>query len=254
MILVSGPTGHGKTTTLYAILHILNKPTVNITTIEDPIEYEVSRINQTQVNTKSGVTFANGLRSLLRQNPDIIMIGEIRDSETVDIAVHASLTGHLVLSSLHTNDAPGALPRLIDMGAAPFLLSSTINMVISQRLVRKICSSCIESYSITADVKKMISSQLALTGHDGKKGMPERFFRGKGCKICNLTGFHGQIGIFEVFKISEGIRDLMLKMRPVGEIRKLAIKEGMRTLFEDGFSKVEKGITTIEEVLRVIKE
>ncbi|KKR39184.1 MAG: Type IV-A pilus assembly ATPase PilB [Parcubacteria group bacterium GW2011_GWB2_40_8] len=254
MILVTGPTGHGKTTTLYAILHILNKPTVNITTIEDPIEYEVSRINQTQVNTKSGVTFANGLRSLLRQNPDIIMIGEIRDSETVDIAVHASLTGHLVLSSLHTNDAPGALPRLIDMGAAPFLLSSTINMVISQRLVRKICSSCIESYSITADVKKMISSQLALTGHDGKKGMPERFFRGKGCKICNLTGFHGQIGIFEVFKISEGIRDLMLKMRPVGEIRKLAIKEGMRTLFEDGFSKVEKGITTIEEVLRVIKE
>lgn len=257
MILVTGPTGHGKTTTLYAILHILNTPKVNITTIEDPVEYEVARINQTQVNVKAGVTFANGLRSLLRQNPDIIMIGEIRDAETVDIAVHAALTGHLVLSSLHTNDAPSALPRLVDMGAQAFLLASTLNMVISQRLVRKICVSCIESYPITPDVKKIVSAQIALAGEafglKGKK-LPTTLYRGKGCKICGQSGFHGQIGIFEALKVSEIIREIILKDVPVSEIRKQAIEEGMETIFEDGLRKVEMGITTIEEILRVIKE
>lgn len=257
MILVTGPTGHGKTTTLYAILHILNTPKVNITTIEDPVEYEVARINQTQVNVKAGVTFANGLRSLLRQNPDIIMIGEIRDAETVDIAVHAALTGHLVLSSLHTNDAPSALPRLVDMGAQAFLLASTVNMVISQRLVRKICSSCAESYPITPEVKKIISTQIALAGESvgaKNKKLPTSLYRGKGCKICGQSGFHGQIGIFETLKVSEAIREIILKTVPVSEIRKQAIKEGMETIFEDGLRKVETGVTTIEEILRVIKE
>ncbi|MEK9154842.1 MAG: GspE/PulE family protein [Patescibacteria group bacterium] len=256
MILVTGPTGHGKTTTLYSILQILNTSKVNITTIEDPIEYEISRINQTQVNTKAGITFANGLRSLLRQNPDIIMIGEIRDNETVDIAVHSALTGHLVLSSLHTNDAASALPRLLDMGAPAFLLSSTVNMIVAQRLVRKICSFCIESYPITPEIKRLIMAQLSAVPETPikAKNLPTRLFRGKGCKICNNSGFHGQIGVFEVLRVTDSIRELLLKLVPVGEIRKRAIKEGMTTLFEDGLDKVERGTTTIEEVLRVIRE
>ncbi|MDP1892301.1 MAG: GspE/PulE family protein, partial [Gemmatimonadaceae bacterium] len=254
MILVTGPTGHGKTTTLYAVLHILNTSEVNIVTIEDPIEYEIHRVNQTQVNAKAGVTFANGLRSLLRQNPDIIMIGEIRDNETVEIAVHSALTGHLVLSSLHTNDATAALPRLLDMGAPAFLLSSTVNMVIAQRLVRKICASCVESHQTTPEIKRLINAQLALIGDARVKNIPKTIFKGKGCKVCGQTGFQGQIGIFETLSVSDAIRELLLAQKPVGEIRKQAIKEGMTTMFEDGLEKVEKGITTIEEVIRVVRE
>ena len=254
MILVTGPTGHGKTTTLYAVLHILNTSEVNIVTIEDPIEYEIHRVNQTQVNTKAGVTFANGLRSLLRQNPDIIMIGEIRDNETVEIAVHSALTGHLVLSSLHTNDATAALPRLLDMGAPAFLLSSTVNMVIAQRLVRKICASCVESHQTTPEIKRLISAQLTLIGDTHVKNIPKTIFKGKGCKVCGLTGFQGQIGIFETLSVSDAIRELLLAQKPVGDIRKQAIKEGMTTMFEDGLEKVEKGITTIEEIIRVVRE
>lgn len=254
MILVTGPTGHGKTTTLYAILHILNQPQVNITTIEDPIEYEVQRINQTQVNTKAGITFASGLRALLRQNPDIIMIGEIRDAETVDIAVHAALTGHLVLSSLHTNDATGAPPRLLDMGAPAFLLSSTINLVIAQRLVRKICTSCIVSYQISPEIGRLVRAQMELSGDTHIKNIPKTLYKGQGCKVCGDSGFSGQIGIYEIFRISDKIRDLILKQAPAGEIRKQAIKEGMAIMFEDGLAKVERGITTIEEVLRVVRE
>ncbi|MBI3634162.1 MAG: type II/IV secretion system protein [Candidatus Yonathbacteria bacterium] len=253
MILVTGPTGHGKTTTLYAILHILNTPLVNITTIEDPIEYEFSRVNQTQVNVKSGITFANGLRALLRQNPDIIMIGEIRDNETVEIAVHAALTGHLVLSSLHTNDAPSALPRLLDMGAPAFLLSSTVNLVIAQRLVRRICTSCTESYPASPEIMRLIKAQMALLG-DVVETIPTTLYRGKGCKVCGNSGFHGQIGIFELFRITEAVRELILRAAPVSEVRKKAIEEGMATMFEDGLNKVEKGITTIEEILRVVSE
>ncbi len=254
MILVTGPTGHGKTTTLYAILHILNTPKVNITTIEDPIEYEVARINQTQVNVKSGITFANGLRALLRQNPDIIMVGEIRDNETVEIAVHSALTGHLVLSSLHTNDAPSALPRLLDMGAPAFLLASTVNLIIAQRLVRKICSSCIESYKIPPDLKKMITAQIALAGDSHIKSIPETMYRGRGCKICGNSGFQGQIGIFEMLQVSDPVRSLLMSSTSGSEIRRQAIKEGMTTMFEDGLQKVERGVTTIEEVLRVVRE
>ncbi|HTW96213.1 MAG TPA: GspE/PulE family protein [Candidatus Methylomirabilis sp.] len=253
MILVTGPTGHGKTTTLYAILHILNTPEVNITTIEDPIEYEVSRVNQTQVNVKSGITFANGLRALVRQNPDIIMVGEIRDSETAEISVHAALTGHLLLSSLHTNDASSAVPRLIDMKIQPFLLASTLNLVIAQRLVRKICAGCVTSYATPPEVKNLIKKHLAQSGETYQE-VPKILFRGKGCNLCNHSGFQGQIGIFELLHFSDGIKELILKMAPAMEIKKLAMKEGMTTMFVDGLQKVERGVTTIEEVLRVVNE
>lgn len=253
MILVTGPTGHGKTTTLYAVLHILNKPSVNITTIEDPIEYEFPRVNQTQVNQKAGITFANGLRALLRQNPDIIMVGEIRDNETVEIAIHAALTGHLVLSSLHTNDAPSAIPRLLDMGAPAFLLSSTINMVIAQRLVRRICASCTESYSISPEMARLVKAQIELAGSPNSN-VPASLFRGKGCKVCGNSGYQGQIGIFELLRVTESIRALILSEASIPEVRKKAIEEGMITMFEDGLDKVERGVTTIEEVLRVVKE
>lgn len=254
MVLVTGPTGHGKTTTLYAILNILNTPLVNITTIEDPVEYEFPRINQTQVNTKAGVTFANGLRALLRQNPDIIMIGEIRDNDTVEIAIHAALTGHLVLSSLHTNDAPSALPRLLDMGAPAFLLSSTVNLVIAQRLVRKICTSCINSYPLPKEIQGLIHEQMKILGDTHIKKIPSTLYKGKGCNVCGQSGFQGQIGIFEVFHISDAVRALILKSVPISEVRTEAIKEGMVTMFEDGLQKVELGVTTIEEVLRVVRE
>lgn len=254
MVLVTGPTGHGKTTTLYAILHILNVPEVNIVTIEDPIEYEIRRVNQTQVNAKAGITFANGLRSLLRQNPDIIMIGEIRDNETVEIAIQSALTGHLVLSSLHTNDAPSALPRLLDMGAPAFLISSTVNLIIAQRLVRKNCTSCVESYEISAEVKRLINAQLALSGDKHVKSIPKSVFRGKGCKVCGMSGFSGQIGIYEILQVTDKIRSLILSQKTIGDIKKEAIKGGMKTMFEDGLEKVERGITTMEEVIRVVRE
>jgi len=254
MVLVTGPTGHGKTTTLYSILHILNTPKVNITTIEDPIEYEIMRVNQTQVNSKAGITFGSGLRALLRQNPDIIMVGEIRDNETVEIAVHAALTGHLVLSSLHTNDAASALPRLLDMGAPAFLLSSTVNVIIAQRLVRRICTSCINSFKITAEIKSLIAAQIKASGDKHIKSIPKSLYRGKGCNLCNHTGFLGQIGIYEVLPVSDNLREMILGSRTVGEIKKAAISEGLTTMFEDGLQKVEKGITTIDEVLRVVRE
>ena len=253
MILVTGPTGHGKTTTLYAILHILNTPLVNITTIEDPIEYEFPRVNQTQVNLKTGITFANGLRALLRQNPDIIMIGEIRDNDTVEIAIQAALTGHLVLSSLHTNDAPSAIPRLVDMKAQLFLLSSTINLVIAQRLVRKICTSCIESYAPSEATTAFIKGQVELSGTK-IEDIPTRIYRGHGCNVCDNSGFMGQIGIFEIFVVTEDIRKLIAAGAEVSELRKKAISDGMVTMFKDGLDKVEKGITTIEEVMRVVNE
>ncbi|MFA5997417.1 MAG: GspE/PulE family protein [Candidatus Paceibacterota bacterium] len=253
MVLVTGPTGHGKTTTLYAILQILNTPSVNITTIEDPVEYEFPRVNQTQVNPKAGITFANGLRALLRQNPDIIMIGEIRDNETAEIAIHAALTGHLVLSSLHTNDATSALPRLLDMGAPAFLLSSTVNLVIAQRLVRRICASCTESYPASPEIVRLIKAQIELSGHKATT-IPDTLYRGKGCKVCGGSGFQGQIGIYELFRITDAIREMILREATVGEIRKKAIADGMTTIFEDGLDKVERGVTTIEEILRVVNE
>ncbi|PIS04747.1 MAG: hypothetical protein COT81_04790 [Candidatus Buchananbacteria bacterium CG10_big_fil_rev_8_21_14_0_10_42_9] len=255
MILVTGPTGHGKTTTLYAFIHILNTPKVNIVTIEDPIEYEVSRINQTQVNPKAGLTFANGLRSLLRQNPDIILVGEIRDEETVDIATHSALTGHLVLSSLHTNDAASTVPRLIDMKAAPFLLSSTLNLIVAQRLVRRICRACVASYKITSEEERLVTAQLSINESSERRiQIPQTLYKGQGCDKCNKEGFQGQIGIFELLKVSEEIRRLIAKKAPAAEIKKTAISQGMITLFEDGIAKVAQGVTTMDEVIRVVRE
>lgn len=253
MLLVTGPTGSGKTTTLYATLHILNTSKVNIATIEDPIEYDIPRVNQTQVNPKAGITFATGLRSIVRQNPDIIMIGEIRDAETVDITINSALTGHLVLSTLHTNDAATAIPRLIDMGAPAFLLASTINTIIAQRLVRKICNVCIKSYKIKPETTDLIKNQSEISGVKNIK-IPSLLYKGSGCKVCNFSGYHGQLGIFEVLNVSEAIKNIILKQVSALEIKKKAMEEGMITMFEDGLNKVETGITSIEEVLRVVRE
>ncbi len=256
MVVVCGPTGSGKTTTLYSFLNILNKPDVNIVTIEDPIEYDMRYINQTQVNIAAGITFASGLRSILRQDPNIIMVGEIRDDETADIAVQSSLTGHLVLSSLHTNDSPTAVPRLMDMGVPSFLVSAVLNAVSSQRLVRRIHVECIESYTPDRKTYENIESQIkefSIARKDIKP--PKTFYRGKGCSACNNTGFLGRIGIFEVLEVTEKIRSLIIsKDFDLDVLRNLAMEEGMVTMFEDGLRKVELGMTTIEELFRVMRE
>lgn len=253
MILNTGPTGSGKTTTLYGIINALNKPDVHITTIEDPIEYRVSNISQTQVNLDAGITFASGLRALLRHSPDIILIGEIRDSETADVAVNAALTGHLLISTLHTNDAPSALIRLIDLGIPPFLISATLNVVLAQRLVRKICSNCVESYTPPSSVIEKINQELYKWGKKIK--MSKTMFRGKGCNICGNTGYKGRIGLFEILLIDDAMRNLInMPKITLDQIKQGVNKQGMVSMFEDGLSKVDRGITTIEEVFRVINE
>ncbi len=258
VILSTGPTGSGKTTSLYAVLNKLNRPEVNICTIEDPIEYDMRYVNQTQVNPKAGITFATGLRALLRQDPNIIMVGEIRDNETAEIAVHAALTGHLVLATLHTNDAPTAVPRLVDMGVAPFLVSATINAVIAQRLVRKICRSCIESYKIPPDMAKAVQDQLEESYLQKEKvpvKVPTLLYRGKGCKACGFSGYSGRSGIFEVFNASEKVRELISGQNfTLDALKRLVENEGMVTMFADGVRKAALGITTVEEVFRVIRE
>jgi len=256
IILVTGPTGSGKTTTLYAILNKLNRPEVNIVTIEDPIEYELKYVNQTQVNEKAGISFANGLRSILRQDPDIIMVGEIRDKETAEISTHAALTGHLVLSTLHTNDAPTAVPRLMDMDIPAFLVSATVNLVIAQRLVRRICRDCIESYQVPNDIDKTINRQLVLLkGEEVSSYHPKQLYRGKGCNSCNFTGYHGRLAIYEAFDITEKVREYIQRSDfSLDGLRKIAFAHGTKTMFEDGLKKAELGLTTIEEILRVIKE
>ncbi|MDP2365328.1 MAG: GspE/PulE family protein, partial [Ignavibacteria bacterium] len=251
MIIAAGPTGCGKTTILYTILDILNTPKVNIMTIEDPIEYSIPGINQVQVNPKAGITFASGLRSIVRQDPDIIMVGEIRDSETAEIAIHAAMTGHLVLTTIHTTDAAGALPRLIDLGIEPFLVSSTLNLVIAERLTQRICLNCIESYSPSSEIKKLIKGQLAIEGV--KAEIPETLYRGKGCKVCEYKGYKGRVGIFECLDISKKINKLILEKADSSAVKAQAIEEGMTTMLQDGLEKVETGVNTIEEVLRVIR-
>ncbi len=243
IILVTGPTGSGKTTTLYAALSTINSPELNIITIEDPVEYEIPLVRQTQINPKAGLTFANGLRSILRQDPDIIMVGEIRDKETAEIAIQASLTGHLVFSTLHTNDAASALTRLIDMGIEPFLIASSVIAILAQRLVRVICPSCKEKYTPAEEVW----GDLKLT---------ERFdfYRGKGCMKCKNTGFSGRIGIYELLLMSEEIKNMVTAKISANEIKNKAINLGMYTLYDDGIQKVKNGITTLEEVLRVTEE
>ena len=243
VILVSGPTGSGKTTTLYSILHGLNTPDKNIITVEDPVEYRLNRIRQAQVNVKAGLTFATGLRAILRQDPDILMVGEIRDSETAKIAIESALTGHLVLSTIHTNDAPGGLTRLTEMGIEPFLSASAIIGIIAQRLVRKLCDNCKVSYKPTASNL----SKLRLT--DGIKDV--EFYRAEGCFQCRNTGYKGRNGIYEIMAVDEEIRELTLNGASVDQIKRAAIKNGMRNLRYDGIRKAMKGMTSVEEVLRV---
>ncbi|MBL7022049.1 Flp pilus assembly complex ATPase component TadA [Patescibacteria group bacterium] len=253
MILATGPTGSGKTTTLYAVLQILNNRDINISTIEDPVEYDMEGINQIQVNNKTNLTFANGLRSLLRQDPDIIMVGEIRDPETASIAVNSAMTGHLVLSTLHTNDAATTIPRFVDMGIEPFLVSSTINIAMAQRLVRKNCVKCLASYTISkAELAKSFDSKVIDKSLGSKKEY--RLYKSKGCEVCHKSGYKGRVGLYEIIEMSRSMKELIMNKANADEIKTLAIKEGMTTMLEDGLLKVAKGITTIEEVMRVSKE
>ena len=268
MILVTGPTGSGKTTTLYTMMHILNTTKVNIATVEDPIEYRMQHINQSQVNSKIKFTFAKGLRALLRQDPDIIMVGEIRDKETASIAINAAMTGHLVLSTLHTNDASTTLPRLLDMGVEPFLISSTVNLIIAQRLIRKLCLNCRTSYKLKPEevaeleknqginIQELTSSisKVEETKEVNKNLSDILFFKGKGCTKCGAQGYKGRVGIYEVLEITEEMRHLVSSRASTDDIFAKAREQGMITMLEDGFLKAKSGITTIEEVLRVTKE
>lgn len=254
MILNTGPTGSGKTTSLYAMLRILNRREVNISTIEDPVEYDVEGINQIQVDPKTNLTFAKGLRAILRQDPDIIMVGEIRDEETADIAINSAMTGHLVLSTLHTNDAPTALPRLNEMNIEPFLIASTVNLVMAQRLVRRNCSQCIVSEQVTPNKLKEKFSTAVIDKHFDRGNKSIRIFHGKGCAVCSNTGYQGRIAIFEVMQVTETIRELIMRRANAEEVRKQAQSEGMSTMIEDGIKKVLAGMTTIEEVLRATRE
>ena len=248
MILVTGPTGSGKTTTLYSILNILNTTEVKICTIEDPVEYGITRVNQIQINPAAGLTFGAGLRSLLRHDPDIVMVGEIRDQETAEMAIHSALTGHLVLSTLHTNDAAGAIPRFLDMGAEGFLVASTVNLVIAQRLVRKICHACIGEYKPSAEVLAYLAK------FTDAKELSQTFYRGKGCSECGNRGYKGRVGIYEALEINDEIRKLVIERVSAEEIKAAAIKNGMVPLIRDGINKASGGITTIEEALRVMRE
>jgi type IV pilus assembly protein PilB len=243
IILVTGPTGSGKTTTLYASLNSINCPEKNIITIEDPVEYRLNLIRQTQINPKAGVTFAAAIKSVLRQDPDVIMVGEIRDFETAQTAIRAALTGHLVFSTLHTNDAPGALTRMMDMGVEPYLISSSVVGVLAQRLVRTICPKCKELHQP--------EDRIAKTLGVAKEKDPV-FYWGKGCKNCRQTGYKGRTGLFELLAVNDPIRDLILQRKPAGTIRKVAREtQSMKTLREDGVDKVSRGITTIDEVAKV---
>lgn len=253
-ILVCGPTGSGKTTTLYTILQILNEPEINITTVEDPVEYDIEGVNHVQINPKAKLTFATGLRSILRQDPDIVMIGEIRDDETARIAMNAAMTGHLVLSTLHTNDAVTSIPRLLDMGIEPYLLASTINVVISQRLARKLCTNC----KTKTTLKKKVMDELSIMRPDLytllKSG--QEVYEPQGCAECDDSGYKGRIGLFEVLPITKEIKDLISKSADSSTIYDLAKKDGFKLLIEDGVEKLLQGIISMDELLRVtaIKE
>lgn len=269
MILVTGPTGSGKTTTLYTVMDILNTSQVNISTVEDPIEYRMMRVNQTQVNAKIGMTFAAALRSLLRQDPDIIMVGEIRDGETMQIAIEAAMTGHLVLSTLHTNSAAATLPRLLDMGAEAFLIASTVNVIIGQRLVRKLCNDCKVPYKLddkeiktlneSYDMKEILETIKKSPEMKGKINAKDTledfdFYRPKGCEKCSNEGYHGRLGIYEVLDMNEDMGKLVTSNATSDVIERKAKENGMQTMCEDGFIKAAQGVTSIEEVIRVTKE
>jgi type II secretory ATPase GspE/PulE/Tfp pilus assembly ATPase PilB-like protein len=266
MILVTGPTGCGKTTTLYAAVNRLgteHRSNVNITTIEDPIEYTIPRVSQTRINPAAGVTFASGLRAILRQDPDVIMIGEIRDLETAEVAIRAALIGRMLFSTLHTNDATGAVARLLDIGVEPFLLASTLVLVVAQRLVRRICTSCRESTDLGATLMSTLRSRtdldqaILVLQHEGVLSKEQdplsqvRVFRGKGCQQCNGSGFRGRLGIFELFEIDDQTKQMIVERRGSSLIRAAAIEKGMKTMLQDGLAKAFLGETTLDEVLRV---
>lgn len=258
MFLITGPTGSGKSTTLYSILSILNKPEVNIVTLEDPVEYFIDGVNQAQIKPEIGLTFASGLRSILRQDPNIIMVGEIRDRETADLAVNSALTGHLVFSTLHTNSAVGAIPRLIDMGIEPFLLTASLNLLVAQRLVRKICDKCKAEVKPTEEIEKIIRTEIAIVDKSELEGIDTKdikVFVGRGCPVCGNTGYRGRIGIFEVLALSKAIQDLVDDRQPAVKIQEFAIKEEKMILMrQDGILKALRGDTTVEEVVRATKE
>lgn len=252
VILATGPTGCGKTTTIYAIVKILNTREKNIATIEDPVEYDIEGVNQIQVNPKTNLTFAEGLRSILRQDPDIMFVGEIRDQETAKIAINSAMTGHLVLSTVHTNDAATTLPRLLDMDVEPFLVASTVNLICAQRLIRLICTNCVVSKELSvAELVKEIDHKLIAKHFQNRKTI--RVSAGQGCPVCHYSGFAGRIGIFELLIVTESIRKLITEKATSSEIAAKAVEEGMTLMIEDGLRKVERGLTTMEEVLRVTK-
>jgi type IV pilus assembly protein PilB len=243
MVLVTGPTGSGKTTSLYSALTRINTPEVNVMTAEDPVEYNLDGINQVLVNEDVGLTFSAALKAFLRQDPNIIMVGEIRDIDTASIAVKAALTGHLVLSTLHTNDAPSAIGRMIDMGVEPFLVASSVNLILAQRLVRRACNSCKRPTTLNEEVLR----ELQL---DPKEAEGAKFVETVGCVECSNTGYRGRQGVYEVMTMTPRIRDLVLERASAGEIKKTAIEEGMLTLRRDGLEKLKRGITTVEEILK----
>ncbi len=258
MIIVVGPTGSGKTTTLYAVLQMLNEPAVNIMTIEDPVEYNVDGVQQTQINLKKKLTFATGLRNVVRQDPDVIMVGEIRDEETVAMAVDAAMTGHLVLSTMHANDAATTFPRLLEMGVEPFLIASAVNVAIAQRLVRTICGNCKESYFLSKEEVESLSEEKRLEEMiriiSGKDSIAKiRFFRGKGCDLCGNTGYEGRTSIFEILEVNEELRKLIIEKSSADSMRRKAVEGGMTPMVYDGISKALLGITTIDEVRKAAK-
>ena len=257
IFLITGPTGSGKSTTLYSILSILNTTSVNIVTLEDPVEYFIPGVNQSQINPDIGLTFAAGLRSILRQDPNVVMVGEVRDKETAELAVHAALTGHLVFSTLHTNNAIGAMPRLIDMGIEPFLLSASVNVVAAQRLVRKICSSCKQELALTPAALQEVKKELAGVPASYLEGVDVnnlKGYKGAGCEKCGRTGYQGRMGIFEILPITQEVQDLVLAKSPAHKIYEAGNKLGMITMKQDGVLKVIKGETTMEEIIRVTTE
>lgn len=258
MVITTGPTGSGKTTTLYAILRNRNTPGVKIITLEDPIEYKLEGINQSQINASKNYTFASGLRSILRQDPDVVMVGEIRDFETADVAINAALTGHLLLSTLHTNDAAGAIPRFISMGVKPFLLAPALNAIIGQRLTRRVCEKCKEVATLTEDqmafVKKVVAEISPASGEIVAPKSEWKFYKGKGCEVCNSTGYKGRLGIYEILTMNDEIKAVLSEKISEYEMRELAKKQGMITMQQDGVLKALEGQTTVDEVLRVAGE
>lgn len=259
MILVTGPTGSGKTTSLYSMVKVLNKRDVNITTIEDPVEYDLEGVTQIQVNESAGLTFQNGLRSMVRQDPDIMMVGEIRDVDTADISLNAAMTGHLVFSTLHTNDAATAFPRLAHMEAEPFLISSTLLGVVAQRLARRVCRGCIQSTKLTEAEKTAVDNAPVVKKYlkeilDVKDVTKSTFYKGSGCQACNMTGYKGRVGVFEILEVNDPVRTAIMQDKNADDIRDIAVDEGMTTMLYDGLRKVVTGLTTLQEVMRVVGE